>query len=191
MNAPDIHPASPSAIDTAMACNRAFLERTHGAARELPGAPARHLAVVSCMDTRLTRLLPEALGLADGDAVIIKAAGATITDPYGEVMRSLLVAVGELGVREVLVVGHTSCGTCGMHAEHLLEALEQAGTAPEQIAAARQDERVMRVLAGFERLEDEVAASVRAIREHPLMPAHVRVAGCTIDVRTGALTPVR
>ncbi|OUO64331.1 hypothetical protein [Collinsella sp. An268] len=75
-----------------------------------------------------------------------------------------------------------------MHSEHLLEALEQTGTAPEQIAAARHDERVVHVLAGFERLEDEVAASLCAIREHALMTAHVRVTDCTIDVRTGALT---
>lgn len=45
------------------------------------------------MDTRLTRLLPDALGLANGDAVIVKVAGATIVDPYGGAMRSLLVAV--------------------------------------------------------------------------------------------------
>ena len=70
--------------------------------------PDKKLAILTCMDTRLIELLPAALGLKNGDAKIIKNAGGVITHPYGSVaVRSLLVAIIELGVEEVMVIGHT------------------------------------------------------------------------------------
>lgn len=153
------------------------------------GKPAKHLAIVTCMDTRLTRLLPDALGLANGDAVFIKVAGATIVDPYGEAMRSLLVAVGELGVDTIMVIGHTNCGTCGMNAHDLLHELNRAGTSQEVInTELAQHPLAEERLMGFSRLEDEVQKSVIAIKMHPLMPAAVQVLGFTIDIETGKLT---
>ena len=179
------------AVEKVIEHNRAFVASGAWRDHAAPGRPAKQLAVVACMDTRLTRLLPDALGLANGDAKLIKVAGATIVEPYGEVMRSLLVAVAELGVTDVMVVGHTHCGTCGMEATHMLAELERAGVPRERIeAAVSADPRAASFLDGFERLEDEVAASVRKIREHPLMPDSVRVYGFTIGIETGELTPV-
>ena len=178
-------------IEGVLAHNRAFVASGAWRDHAAPGRPAKQLAVVACMDTRLTRLLPEALGLENGDAKIIKVAGATIVEPYGEVMRSLLVAVAELGVTDIMVVGHTGCGTCGMEATRMLDELEAAGVPRERIErAVAADARAGRFLNGFARLEDEVAASVRKIREHPLMPASVRVTGFTIDIETGELAVV-
>ena len=184
-------PTYPPAVASVLAHNRAFVARGDWRDHAAPGRPAKQLAVVTCMDTRLTRLLPDALGLQNGDAKIIKVAGATIVEPYGEVMRSLLVAVAELGVTDVMVVGHTSCGTCGMEAAHMLEELGRAGVPRERIEAAiARDPRAASLLNGFEDLEDEVRASVRKVREHPLMPDGVRVWGFTIDIETGELTAV-
>ena len=187
---PDTSPYPP-AVAEVLASNRAFVTDGRWADHAAPGMPGKRLAVVTCMDTRLTRLLPAALGLRDGDAKIIKVAGATIVEPYGEAMRSLLIAVTELGVTDIMVVGHTGCGTCGMRASHMLDELEQAGVPRKRIEAAIADDpRAATFLNGFEVLEDEVAASVRKIREHPLMPEHVRVFGFTIDIKTGELTSV-
>ena len=181
----------PEAVRQVLARNRVFVAQEGTVPRRAQGRPARHLAVVSCMDARLTRLLPDALGLADGDATLIKVAGAAVVDPYGELMRSLLVAVAELGVTDVMVVGHTDCGTRGMEAARMLDALEAAGVPRERIRrAVEQDGRAAELLEGFSCLEDEVARCVRTIREHPLMPASVRVWGFTIDVATGELAPV-
>ena len=72
--------------------------------------PDKKIAIVSCMDTRLTKLLPAALGLRNGDVKIIKNAGGVITTPFDSTMRSLLVGVYELGVEEIMIVGHTDCG---------------------------------------------------------------------------------
>ena len=193
MNAHDTacSPTAPAPVDAVLAHNRAFAAAGAAGPRPTTGRPARGLAIVTCMDARLTRLLPAALGLADGDAALIQVAGATIVDPYGEAMRSLLVAVGELGVRDIMVIGHTDCGTCGMHADHLAHALVEAGVPAEQIARERAARPELdRVLTGFANLADEVASSVRTIRTHPLMPVGVHVTGYTIDIETGALTPV-
>ena len=63
--------------------------------------PDRKIAIVTCMDTRLVQLLPAALGIKNGDVKIIKNAGGTITNPFDSTVRSLLVAIYELGVNEV------------------------------------------------------------------------------------------
>lgn len=178
----------PPVIEGVLEHNRAFVARGDWRDHAASGRPAKQIAVVTCMDTRLTRLLPDALGLQNGDAKIIKVAGATIVEPYGEVMRSLLVAVAELGVTDIMVVGHTNCG---MEATHMLGELERAGVPRERIEAATgQDPRAARLLDGFSNLEDEVRASVSKIRKHPLMPESVRVWGFTIDIETGELTTV-
>lgn len=64
---------------------------------------------MTCMDTRLVELLPAALGLKNGDVKIIKNAGAVISNPFGSAVRSLLIAIFELGVKEIMVIGHTDC----------------------------------------------------------------------------------
>ena len=95
--------------------------------------PNKKLAVLTCMDTRLTELLPAALGLKNGDAKIIKNAGGVITHPYGSVVRSLLVAILELGVEQVMVIGHTDCGVQGMDGNELLGELVERGIDKEHI----------------------------------------------------------
>lgn len=64
---------------------------------------------MTCMDTRLVELLPAALGLKNGDVKIIKNAGAVISNPFGSAVLSLLIAIFELGVEEIMVIGHTDC----------------------------------------------------------------------------------
>ena len=84
--------------------------------------PDEKLAILTCMDTRLIELLPAALGIKNGDAKIIKNAGGTMVHPYGSVVRSLLVGILELGVEEVMVIGHTDCGVQGMDGKEMLPA---------------------------------------------------------------------
>ena len=80
--------------------------------------PDKRLAVLSCMDTRLTELLPAALGLRNGDAKIIKNAGGLVISPFDSAMRSLIVAIYELGVEAIMVVAHSGCGACHMSFDH-------------------------------------------------------------------------
>ena len=90
--------------------NKAFVENKMYEEFITSKYPDKKLAVVSCMDTRLTELLPAALGIKNGDAKFIKNAGGVISHPFGSVMRSLLIAVYDLEVTEILIIGHTDCG---------------------------------------------------------------------------------
>lgn len=153
--------------------------------------PARKLAVVSCMDTRLSVLLQEALGLKNGDAKIIKNAGGLIPTPYDSAMRSLVVAVYELGVEEVMVVHHSQCGACHMCYGHLREAMLQRGITEETLSAVEVSGIDLTAwLEGFHDTEASVRRTVAAVREHPLMPRDLTVRGFIIDSATGALTEV-
>ena len=89
-------------IDSIIAFNKEFVA-SKGYEKYLTDKyPDKKLAVLSCMDTRLTELLPAALGLRNGDAKIIKNAGGLVISAFDSAMRSLIVAIYELGVNEGL-----------------------------------------------------------------------------------------
>ena len=89
--------------------------------------PARKTAVLACMDTRLTELLPAALGVRNGDIKLIKNAGAIVTHPYGSVIHSLIIAIYELGVEEIWVIGHDDCGMQNVDTDDIIEKMKQHG----------------------------------------------------------------
>jgi len=151
--------------------------------------PDKRIAIVTCMDTRLVQLLPAALGLRNGDVKIIKNAGGTITNPFDSTMRSLLVAVYELGVNEIMVIGHTGCGVQGMNAAEMLHLMRERGISEEHIKLMRHcGIDLDSWLHGFEDSTDAVLETVDLISNHPLMAADVRVAGYIMDSTTGELT---
>ena len=176
-------------IDSILAYNREYVAATGYEAHLTDKYPDKKLAVLSCMDTRLSVLLQEALGLKNGDAKIIKNAGAVIPSPWDSAMRSLIVAVYELGVEEIMVVAHTTCGACHMSFHHFKEEMLRRGV-PGQ-ALQRSDVDLDAWLEGFHDIERSVRQTVTAIVEHPLMPADVTVRGFIIDSATGALTAVK
>ena len=151
--------------------------------------PDKKLAILTCMDARLTALLPAALGIKNGDAKIIKNAGGVTTHPYGSVVRSLLVAILELGVGEIMVIGHTDCGVQGMDAEEMLEKLISRGIPKEHIDIVRRSGIDLNTwLGGFSSSEESVGETVAALKEPPLMPRDVTIQGFVMDSITGALT---
>lgn len=153
--------------------------------------PAKKLAVLSCMDTRLTELLPAALGLKNGDAKIIKNAGGLVITPFDSAMRSLIVGIYELGVKEIMVVAHSNCGACHMsfsHFHHLM--LERGITQSTLDTVEHCGIDLKEWLEGFHDTESSVRKTVKTIVEHPLIPSDVEVKGFIIDSETGALTPV-
>ena len=105
-------------IDEILAFNKQFVANKGYEKYVTDKYPNKKLAVLSCMDTRLTELLPAALGLKNGDAKIIKNAGGLIISPFDSAMRSLVVAIYELGVEEIMVVAHSGCGACHMSFSH-------------------------------------------------------------------------
>lgn len=151
--------------------------------------PGRELAILSCMDARIIELLPNALGLRNGDAKLIKNAGALVAHPWGSVMRSLLVAVFELKVKEIMVISHHDCGMQGLNASGFLSKVHESNIPDDRIETLRYaGVDLDGWLTGFDNVEDSVRHTVELIRRHPLMPRHIAVHGLVIHPVTGKLT---
>ncbi len=172
--------------------NREFVARKDYLPYQTTKYPDRKLAILTCMDTRLTHLLPAALGLKNGDVKMIKNAGGVVLAPYGGVVRSLLVAVLELGVEEILVIGHTDCGVCGMRPEVMRQHLLARGVSPETLETIDREGTVDldAWFTGFAGEEQAVRDSVAMLRAHPLLPKDVAIHGLIIDSNTGELRPL-
>lgn len=153
--------------------------------------PDRKIAIVTCMDTRLVQLLPAALGIKNGDVKIIKNAGGTITNPFDSTVRSLLVAIYELGVNEVMIIGHTTCGVQGMDGAEMLDLMRKRGIDEEHISLMKHCGIDLESwLHGFDKTEDAVLETVDLVKNHPLVPKDVIVKGYIMDSETGELTPI-
>ena len=175
-------------IDEILKYNREFVESEGYRRFRTSKYPDKRIAIVTCMDTRLVELLPAALGIKNGDVKVIKNAGGTITNPFDSTMRSLLVAIYELGVNEVMVIGHTGCGVQGMDAEEMLGLMRERGVDEEHISLMRHCGIDLNSwLHGFSDTAEAVGETVDLVRNHPLMPKDVRVAGYIMDSETGLL----
>ena len=106
-------------------------------------------------------------------------------------MRSLLVAVFELKVREIMVIAHHDCGMQGLHAESFLNKVHDSDIPDDRIETLRHAGiNLDGWLTGFDNVEDSVRHTVRLIRNHPLMPADIAVHGLVIHPTTGKLNMV-
>lgn len=175
-------------IEAVLDYNRKFVKERGYEPYMTSKYPDKKLAVLTCMDTRLTELLPAALGIRNGDAKIIKNAGGVINHPYGSVMRSLLVAILELGVEEIMVIGHTDCGVQGMDGRELVAKLEERNIPKDHIDIIRNSGIDLEEwLGGFDSVEQSVRESVESLKKHPLMPKDVVIRGFVMDSVTGEL----
>jgi carbonic anhydrase len=142
----------------------------------LPMPPARKLAVVACMDARLT--VEQVLGLQTGEAHIIRNAGGIVTE---DALRSLVISHHLLGTQEFIIINHTDCGMLTFKEEDLRTKLQQAtGTAAVAPACFH----------AFGDLEGNVRQQIQKVRSHPWIPSHIPVRGFIYDVQTGRLKEV-
>ena len=145
--------------------------------------PERKLAILTCMDTRLVDFLEPALGIKRGEVKIIKTAGNTITETCGAVIRSFMVAIYELGVEELLVVGHDDCGMVKTTAEGLIEKMKARGVQKDAIYMIHDD--LIRWADYFHYPDDNVRHTVEQLRHNPFIPKDIPVHGLIIDPDTG------
>ena len=161
-------------IEEILAYNKQFVENKGYESYITNKYPDKKIAILSCMDVKM-----------------IKNAGGVISHPFGSVIRSLLVAIFELGVEEIMVIAHSDCGACHMHSETMLEKMTARGINPDYIDMMRfcgVDFHVW--LNGFEDTEKSVRGTVDFIVRHPLIPSDVTVYGFIIDSTTGELTRI-
>lgn len=179
-------------IDQIIAFNKTFVAQKGYEKYITDKYPDKKLAVLSCMDTRLTELLPAALGLKNGDAKIIKNAGGLVISAFDSAMRSLIVAIYELGVREIMVVAHSHCGACHMSFDHFHHEMIARGVTDETLDTIQKcGIDLHHWLEGFKDTPESVRKTVETIRTHPLVPKDITVRGFIIDSETGALEEIR
>ncbi len=140
----------------------------------LPLPPARQLAVVACMDARLN--VYGLLGLAEGEAHVIRNAGGAVTD---DTIRSLAISQRLLGTREIILIHHTECGMLTFTDDGFKAAIEdETGIRPPWAAEA------------FSDLDEDVRQSINRIKASPFVPVKDSVRGFVFDVSTGRLREV-
>ena len=178
-------------IDELLLNNKQFVESKAYAKYVTSKYPDKKIAIVTCMDTRLVELLPAALGIKNGDVKIIKNAGGTITNPFDSTVRSLLVAIYELGVNEIMIIGHTGCGVQGMDGAEMLHLMKERGIDDEHISLMKHcGIDLENWLHGFDNTEDAVLETVDLVKNHPLVPKDISVRGFIMDSLTGELSPL-
>jgi carbonic anhydrase len=161
-----------SVIDELLRANREYA-RTFDLG-ELPIPPARKLAIVTCMDSRI--FPSRAFGLKAGDAHIIRNAGGRAS----EALRSLVISQRLLGTNEVAIIHHTDCGSLRFSNEAIRARVKQ------DLGA---DSSGIDFLP-FTDLEESVREDVAFLLSSPLIPASVTVRGFIYDVKTGRLKEV-
>jgi len=141
---------------------------------ELPMPPAKHVAVVACMDARLNPF--GVLGLQEGDAHVIRNAGGVVTD---DVIRSLAISQRLLGTREIILIHHTDCGMLTFK-DDAVKAQIEADTGLRPPFA----------LEAFADVEQDVKQSMARIAASPFVPHKDQVRGFVYDVQVGRLREV-
>ncbi|WAL68282.1 carbonic anhydrase [Amycolatopsis cynarae] len=160
-----------SVTDELLANNARYAETFTG---PLPLPPAKHVAVVACMDARLN--VYGALGLKEGEAHVIRNAGGVITE---DEIRSLAISQRLLGTREIILIHHTDCGMLTFTDEEFRQAIhDETGIKPPWAAEAFTDP------------DADVRQSVARIKASPFIPHTDSVRGFVFDVATGKLNEV-
>jgi carbonic anhydrase len=140
----------------------------------LPMPPAKHVAVLACMDARLD--VHKILGLNEGDAHVIRNAGGVATD---DAIRSLVISQRLLGTNEIVLVHHTDCGMLTFTDDEVKGQIESdTGIRPHF------------ALESFSSLEDDVKQSIARIKASPFIPNKSNVRGFVYDVKSGKLNEV-
>ena len=162
-----------SVIDEVLQANEVYA-RTHELRRLTP-RPERKLAVLTCMDTRLSI---RTLGLKTGDAHIIRNAGGIVTD---DALRSLIVSHYLLGTEEFMVINHTDCGLMQASEQDLRTRIQnRAGTAA--VAPA--------FFYSFQNIDENVRHQLQKLHSHPWIPKDLTVRGFVYDVSSGRLREI-
>ncbi len=140
----------------------------------LPMPPAKHTAVVACMDARLD--VYRVLGLHEGESHVIRNAGGVVTD---DAIRSLVISQRLLGTNEIILIHHTDCGMLTFTDDALRSSIAaETGFKPSYAFNA------------FDDVAADVRAGIARIKADPHIPHKDRVRGFVFDVATGLLSEI-
>lgn len=171
--------------------NKEFVESKEYEKYKTTKYPEKNMVIVSCMDTRLTELLPKAMNLKNGDAKIIKNAGGLVVHPFGSAMRSILICVYEFDVKEVFIVGHYDCGVSTLDINRIIREMKEKGIEEKTLNTLLNSGIDIKTwMHGFDCIEESVEKTVATVKNHPLLPADVAVHGLIMNPETGKIDVV-
>ncbi|MHC8515677.1 beta-class carbonic anhydrase [Sporosarcina sp. ITBMC105] len=171
--------------------NKTFVEEKEYEKYATTKFPDKRIVILTCMDTRLTELLPKAMNLRNGDAKIIKSAGAIVAHPFGGIMRSILIAVYELRADEVYIIGHHDCGMSSIDTKKTFGSMIDRGVDESIFSTLKYSGVDLEDwLRGFNDVTESVKSSVNQVRNHPLMDKKVPVHGLVVHPATGQLETI-
>lgn len=150
--------------------------------------PSRELAIFTCMDTRLVDFLEPALGISRGQAKVIKNAGNSVTSPFESAIRSLVIGIFELGVKEIVVIGHLDCGLAAADSQQLIQKMLERGISADAIKMIEKEMESW--VDHFHHPLENVEEVVGKIRSNPLIPKDVPVHGLMFNPHTGDVSVV-
>lgn len=175
-------------IDRILEYNEKFVTEKDYEEYVTTGSPNKKVVILSCMDTRLTELLPKAMNIKNGDAKMIKNAGAVIAHPFGSIVRSIVVAIYEFDAEDIIIVGHHGCGMSNLNTKDVIMKMNEKGIKKEVIDTLyNAGINIEEWLEGFSSVEKSVENSVESIKNHPLIPKNIKVHGLIMDPKTGKL----
>jgi carbonic anhydrase len=163
-----------SLIDDAIEANKIFA-RDFG--RTLGPPPRPRLAVLTCIDPRLSRL-EQILGVDTNDMHVIRNGGPVVTE---DAIRSLIFSTRVIGTKEILILGHTECGFYNLREAELKAALKEETGNAEGLASG---------FFSFTDVYEHTRSQVRTARSHPWISAAVPIRGAVIDMETGEIREV-
>ena len=174
-------------LEEMLSFNHEFVKKTAKRfAHNLPSKiPSRELAIFTCMDTRLVNFLLPAIGVKRGEAKVIQNAGNTLSGPLCATIRSFIVSIFELGVKEIVVIGHLDCGLSKLTFPHLVEKMISRGISPHALKMVEKE--LADWVDQFQDPVHNVIEVVEKIRNHPLIPKDVSVHGLMFNPYTGQL----
>ncbi|CAD6553409.1 Beta-carbonic anhydrase 1 [Paraburkholderia hiiakae] len=143
----------------------------------LANKPAPKVAIITCMDPRMNGLL-ERLDIKPADADLIRNVGTVVTD---DVVRSLMFSIHVLGVKEIMIVGHTGCGmelfTDETFEDHLHKHTGVLAVSPAKFHF-------------YTDVNEATRKQMLKLRSHPWVPSEITIRGFVLDLATGELREV-
>lgn len=170
-------------LDEVTQANQNFITHLPKDFTAISKLPQRQLAIITCMDTRLVDFLEPALGIRRGEAKIIKTAGNSITSDFSDIIRSLLVCIYELGVKEVMVIGHHECGMAHATSDELINAMLNMGI--KQTSIDKVKDELISWVDNFHHPVENVKDAVNKIHTNPLIADSIPVHGLVFHPDTG------
>ena len=162
-----------SYFENFLKANQAYVE-LHGDLH-LSIKPKTKVAIVTCMDSRLH--VAPALGLALGDAHILRNAGGRVTE---DMIRSLVISQQQMGTREIVVLHHTDCGAQTFQNKDFQEHLKR------ELGVDVSDKDFL----PFQDIDESVREDMKLLQESPLIPDDVVISGAVYDVDTGGMRQI-